>query len=48
MRNVYNSDGDTINQTWSQCMGRLVRYHPVTVTVWKQKVHYRAHKIPSL
>jgi hypothetical protein len=22
---------------WSQCMGRLIRYHPVTVTVHKEK-----------
>jgi len=23
--------GRTIDQKWSQCMGHLVRYHPVTV-----------------
>jgi hypothetical protein len=34
--------GRIIDQKWSQCLGRLVRYHPVTIAVaWSQRVVFR-------
>jgi hypothetical protein len=31
--------GDTTVQKWSQCLGRLVRHYPVTVTVSVLHLH---------
>jgi hypothetical protein len=38
--------GRTIYQKWSQCMGRLVRYNPITETVTVcSEIHARVYEV---